>query len=849
MSAEKDPLIPTITDMDRFDARSIRDDERSPARTIPPELLYGILSRTSSGYLHEMFLESPTTLAEHPGWTGIRSFLQTSFLFRAVTIQILHEVLGDFNQHNLLEAIELRIDNLRAAVLRRNTPAFYDLAGVYDIPTQISSCSPHMKVYYLYNLAVHIGNESLKDFNPIGANIRTWSVQHPRQLSPAIQVLADAWDSCEWIRNPVFRTEIEPAIVQELMYQLYVRQFQIWRWCLIRAFYLIPTASGEMRESIDASILRLLNRIAQHGSLSPGELGYQYVQHTRAIPFSRFDSQKVTRKMIEESKILYTAKLFSSWQDDPGLNAPWRGQLESLIKSWEKECRLIMTALSITNAVSDRRYMHRTQVYQIQLVPINTLQTYQIRFATRGRNPDEVYRFAAGYEKGSHAYRDGYPPSSRLSRCCFRVQLVPEIPEEQLGETLRRWAETMSVLSRKDLILTNVPPCRFDELDTSSLARFFSLCWSISRNRTPKLCSFPQTNSFYAIFDPVLDVKMIVSFIKTGVQSLLLHERRDSASSSSSTLISARASSPGGLPPGSIAAIVLGSFALLSIMCSSAWFFCHWRRRNVVRPSPTTRIDLGDAEVARVESPTNMDAAGVTGPVSFPHPYERVVRRYPPDAIRSIEPSRSEDTEPRKEQLHLQTKQQQKQSEKRKEQQIVRPPRRSTSSGTKTMRRHTTPLPISRRPPIDQLDLDLAYLSGDTVNEPNNQKPFSNIRPLPPLPVPTTVDSDPKRTHLSSHQKSKLSSSSNKSPRSSRRKRAATLTTPTSTAASSPTTTINASSPLSNSTKDKYYNRLPPSARYLAEIAKYPNRVDPDRPWNVLKDDPVDDIVKGAPAN
>lgn len=269
-------------------------------------------------------------------------------------------------------------------------------------------------------------------------------------------------------------------------------------------------------------------------------------------------------------------------------------------------------------------------------------------------------------------------------------------------------------------------------------------------------------------------------------------------------------------------------------MCSGLCFFHYWRRRHVVKPSPKTRVDLAEIEAGRVESPIPMDVAGMTIPVSFPHPYEKVVRRYPPEELRSIEPSRTDDADPQTE-------------PNQQDQPAAKPSHRRPSSETKTMRRHTTPIiPISLRPPIDQLDLDLAHLSGDATDERQPTKAFSTVRPLPLPPIPTLPVQHTRQPHLpatpdNSHSKVNHSSlrsksnnySHNKSTQSSRRKRAATITTPTSTS-SSPTVAP------SNFAKEKYYHRLPPSARYLADVARYPNSVDPARPWNVLKDDIAD---------
>lgn len=102
--------------------------------------------------------------------------------------------------------------------------------------------SQYMRVYYLYELGVHIGSNSLKNFNPISANLQTWSV-HSWQLSPGIQPLVDAWDYCGCASNPIFIFDIEHRIVQEILRQLYC-MLLIWLAFYFRLTTPSPSASN-----------------------------------------------------------------------------------------------------------------------------------------------------------------------------------------------------------------------------------------------------------------------------------------------------------------------------------------------------------------------------------------------------------------------------------------------------------------------------------------------------------------------------------------------------------------------------------------------------------------------------
>ncbi|KAF8511505.1 hypothetical protein BU17DRAFT_97205 [Hysterangium stoloniferum] len=247
-----------------------------------------------------------------------------------------------------------------------------------------------------------------------------------------------------------------------------------------------------------------------------------------------------------------------------------------------------------------------------------------------------------------------------------------------------------------------------------------------------------------------------------------------SPTSSPTAVVSLSISTRSSTPPGTIAAAVLGSFALLALICTGVWAFWRWRYRNVIRPTTGARVDLTEPEMQG--SATNYAVSRNFWPrrtPQFPFPFESVVPHHHPDAPHSIEPSRT-DEEPT-----------------------------STNSHPRTTRRHTAEavmMPAAQRPPLDQLELDLADLRGSVI--------ITNDEPKP---------SRKKRTR-----------SKDKIPKPSRKR--ATSLSHTGTGSSSSTSRHFRQK--SDTSKGRYFH-LPPSAQYLADIARFPDKVDPERPWDV----------------
>lgn len=72
-------------------ATSSMTEERVQILLLPSELLHDIIAHPLSWYLHKMLSESPTGLATHPGWKGLRNLLRASSLLRAITTRMLQE--------------------------------------------------------------------------------------------------------------------------------------------------------------------------------------------------------------------------------------------------------------------------------------------------------------------------------------------------------------------------------------------------------------------------------------------------------------------------------------------------------------------------------------------------------------------------------------------------------------------------------------------------------------------------------------------------------------------------------------------------------------------------------------
>lgn len=237
--------------------------------------------------------------------------------------------------------------------------------------------------------------------------------------------------------------------------------------------------------------------------------------------------------------------------------------------------------------------------------------------------------------------------------------------------------------------------------------------------------------------------------------------------------------------PGTIAAAVLGSMALVSVLAFCGWIFWQRRRRHPLRPTPAPKIDLVEPEADEKLSSRTVDLLDgeyerprPRSP-TFPWPFDRVVRRHHPNAPHSIEPSRSDSEIP-----------------------DPPPPDR--------------PMPRQRHIPIDsvpeqpahaqttdQIEQDLADLRGSGRSEERSEVgrssskerkqcsrlsfSFTGLGKNPPINAPSA---SPHPDPLSPHTERRA--------------------------------------------KGKYYH-LPPSAQFLANVARYPQRVDPERPWEVPK--------------
>jgi len=208
-------------------------------------------------------------------------------------------------------------------------------------------------------------------------------------------------------------------------------------------------------------------------------------------------------------------------------------------------------------------------------------------------------------------------------------------------------------------------------------------------------------------------------------------------------------------------------------MCTGVWAFWRWRRRNLIRPNRGAKIDLTEPEMQVPTTGHSPSPNFWPTQLPFPFPFESVVRRYHPDPPHSAEPSRTDEA--------------------------------PTSTGTHHHQtRHRTTgavlMPTAQRPPLDQLERDLADLRGSVI----------------------VTNDEAKRS------RKKRTRSKDKIPKPSR-KRASSLSHTGTGSSSSTSRHLRQKSDIS---RGKYFH-LPPSAQYLANIARYPDKVDPERPWDV----------------
>lgn len=254
-------------------------------------------------------------------------------------------------------------------------------------------------------------------------------------------------------------------------------------------------------------------------------------------------------------------------------------------------------------------------------------------------------------------------------------------------------------------------------------------------------------------------------------------DSNNSASSSPSADVNTSSSTSGA----TIAAAVLGSLAGLAVTAMLGWFLWRWRRRRRLRPKVGPRVDLTDPGLEPKQTTQTFDLLGGESDrpprsPTFPFPFEWFFRRYHPDAPHSIEP-RSEyaDIAPVASQ-HVRT--------------------------GNPIPQISIPFPaaMSRRP-MDQLEQDLANLQGTGIRD---NSPSGKTRPKK------------KRLNLSISRRDGSNSHSSGSPTNSDGRQ---------------------SRHHSRKSKGKYHH-LPPSAQYLADVARYPQNLDPERPWVKPKDKP-----------
>ncbi|KAF8584415.1 hypothetical protein K439DRAFT_1660757 [Ramaria rubella] len=242
---------------------------------------------------------------------------------------------------------------------------------------------------------------------------------------------------------------------------------------------------------------------------------------------------------------------------------------------------------------------------------------------------------------------------------------------------------------------------------------------------------------------------------------------------------SVSANSSSSTSPGTVAGAVVGALVLASLLGVCGWLTWRWRRRRMIRPSQGARIDLTEPEMEHSYSRS-------LAPSPFPFPYDRVVPRHHPYPQQSFEPSRSDDER--------------------------------TSERERLARRHTAPAPALESSPMDQLERDLASLQG--VAAP----PLGQDAIAPPL-LESGVRAGKEHPYV------------HKTPR----RCATSITTVTISSsgsgnASSRRARRKSGGDSDGAAKGRYFH-LPPSAQYLANVARYPENVDPERPWNIRRND------------
>ena len=235
--------------------------------------------------------------------------------------------------------------------------------------------------------------------------------------------------------------------------------------------------------------------------------------------------------------------------------------------------------------------------------------------------------------------------------------------------------------------------------------------------------------------------------------------------------------------PGTIAASVLSSLALVGIVCFGAWFIRRWKRRHVIHLNRDARVDLTESEMGQPSHAVNTTSATLNPPerqTTFPFPFEGIVPYYHPTAPHSVEASRTDEP--------------------------------TVSDGGRDRDTRTTPREPTA-PAMDQLDRDLACLQGITVDVPSNSRASE----------PSLGEGQGQVHHPYIH----------KTPR----RRAASITTFTQSSNTGSTSSRRArrKSGGEHVSKGRYFH-LPPSAQYLANVARYPKNVDPERPWDIRRD-------------
>ena len=196
------------------------------------------------------------------------------------------------------------------------------------------------------------------------------------------------------------------------------------------------------------------------------------------------------------------------------------------------------------------------------------------------------------------------------------------------------------------------------------------------------------------------------------------------------------------------------------------------------------KVDLTEPEMEGTSRVAGL-TSGVADPLqrvsTFPFPYEGVTPRYHPNAPHSLEPSGIDGcTLPESE------------------------------HDSRASRRHTAPALPATRLPMDQLDRDLARLQG----------------------VYHSSSSQVNESHLGEGQGQVHHPYIHKT----QKRRAASITTFTPSSNSGSANSRRARRKSDGEDAGGRYFHLPPSAQYLANIARYPEKVDPERPWDVRRD-------------